>query len=329
MRRPLLSLDQEQFFLNRYMHDRPEIAFFYYPPCEERFHISLEIWERLYVENRFKNIIIVTQNEILRNIWNVWLNLRKLRPRPVNKHLFIRSIDQLQDMSPQDMQATFAGGSTLAILDEIDLSTYWKGVHFLFHNKYVLSANYSQTLCLTSKMDEKYNNIPHNYTRTIEYIYNTNFFQLEIVRRNIARFSPSQEVLQSLWAKHLSIDSLSWRQFEKLVAELLCTDGYTINTIKGTKDGGIDVVAFKNDGISGYFKTVWQAKKYSKNKVGLHLIRELADSVHEFNASKGIIVTTSFLTADALQRVHRDRYTLGKVDRTDLQSWVSRILSDT
>lgn len=61
-------------------------------------------------------------------------------------------------------------------------------------------------------------------------------------------------------------------------------------------------------------------------KVGLHLIRELADSVHEFKASKGIIVTTSFLTKGALDRVERDKYTLGKVDRNDLEAWINRIL---
>jgi HJR/Mrr/RecB family endonuclease len=79
----------------------------------------------------------------------------------------------------------------------------------------------------------------------------------------------------------------------QVVAELLELDGYTIELMNGTKDGGIDVVAIKGEGISGYYKTVWQAKKYNKTKVGLHHIRELADSVHELGASKGIIVTTS------------------------------------
>jgi len=60
--------------------------------------------------------------------------------------------------------------------------------------------------------------------------------------------------------------------------------------------------------------------------VELSTIRELADSVQEFKASKGIIITSTFLTAGALQRIERDKYTLSKVDRNDLEKWIDTIL---
>jgi len=45
----------------------------------------------------------------------------------------------------------------------------------------------------------------------------------------------------------LALDNLSWREFEKLIAELLEADGYSIKLMAGTKDGGVDVVAEKLD----------------------------------------------------------------------------------
>lgn len=67
--------------------------------------------------------------------------------------------------------------------------------------------------------------------------------------------------------------------------------------------------------------SVWQAK-HTKNKVQLRVVRELADTTREFRASKGIIVTSSYLTKGALERIERDRYTLGKIDRDELLEWL-------
>src|SRR5262249_17547238 len=55
-------------------------------------------------------------------------------------------------------------------------------------------------------------------------------------------------------------------------------------------------------------------------------IRELADTRNEFGASKAIIVTSSHLTRGALDRIERDKYVLGKVDREELQAWIQRTL---
>jgi restriction system protein len=123
---------------------------------------------------------------------------------------------------------------------------------------------------------------------------------------------------------------MSWRDFEKLIATLLENDGYVVELMQGSKDGGVDVVAVKDLGANGYFKALWQAKKQSlSNKVGISVVRELADTRQEFGASKGIIVTSSYLTRGALQRIDRDKYILGKVDREDLDAWIKRTLFAT
>jgi len=81
----------------------------------------------------------------------------------------------------------------------------------------------------------------------------------------------------------------------------------------------------KEDPITGFFMAVWQAKKLKEgNKVDIHVIRELADTRQQHNATKGIIVTTTSLTKDALDRIEQDRYILGKVDGDDLFSWIRK-----
>ncbi|SIO38163.1 restriction endonuclease [Salinivibrio sp. ES.052] len=160
-----------------------------------------------------------------------------------------------------------------------------------------------------------------------EFIYQPEIIRLPETQIEIARYSPSILLLEQLRAPGFSLESLSWRQFEILISRLLEADGYEIELMNGTKDGGVDIVAVKDMKEAGLYKALWQAKKYkTSSKVGISAIRELADVRNEFGASKGILVTTSFLTRGALDRVYRDKYILGKVDRNDLGNWINRQL---
>lgn len=160
-----------------------------------------------------------------------------------------------------------------------------------------------------------------------EYLFQPEIIQLPETQIQIARFSPSLNLLDSFRLRRATLDELNWRQFEILISELLESDGYDIKLMSGTKDGGVDIVAVKDLGELGMFKTLWQAKKYSASrKIGISTIRELADVRNEFKASKAFIVTSSFLTSGALGRIQRDKYLLGKIDRNDLDAWINRKL---
>lgn len=166
-----------------------------------------------------------------------------------------------------------------------------------------------------------------NYQFGHEYIFEPKLIYLPSTQIEIVRFSPSIALINEFRLRTTNLDQLSWRQFEILISQLLESDGYEIELMSGTKDGGVDVVAYKDLGEAGLFKTIWQAKKYRiSRKIGIETIRELADVRSEHNASKAFIVTSSFLTAGALARVDRDKYILGKVDRDDLESWIHRKL---
>jgi restriction endonuclease Mrr len=149
---------------------------------------------------------------------------------------------------------------------------------------------------------------------------------LIVPETDIARYSPSIPLLDKLLHGTVDLDGLHWREFEELVADLLFKDGYHVELGPGRNDGGKDIIAVKEIEGIGLFMAVWQAKKLGAGrKVGIEVVRELADTCREQKASKGIIVTTTSLTKGAIQRVQRDRFILGKVDRDDLLAWISRI----
>ncbi len=145
------------------------------------------------------------------------------------------------------------------------------------------------------------------------------------IRERIIIYSPSQLLLEQLRQQRISLHDIHWRQFEEIVAELLQQDGYMVELGRGTKDGGKDIVAVKEVPGCGLIMSVWQAKKLNReNKVDIHVIRELADTRIQNGASKGVIVTTTSLTKDALKRIEQDRYLLHKVDGEDLATWIQQ-----
>jgi len=126
------------------------------------------------------------------------------------------------------------------------------------------------------------------------------------------------------------LSELGWREFEKLIAELLQDHGWTVTLMQGTKDQGIDVIAERIDGILGDIRSIWQAKKYSMDrKVQLRHVRELSAVVEQNRATKGIIVTTSGLTRGAIEWIRRDMYRLGAKSGDYVERWVRSRLYET
>lgn len=130
-------------------------------------------------------------------------------------------------------------------------------------------------------------------------------------------------VAANLLKKGRLLSELHWRDFEKLIAQLLEKSGWLIELMQGSKDGGIDVVATIRDPEVGLIKSLWQAKKYHpSNKVQVNVVRELAGIRDNQKATKGIIVTTSSLTKGALDWIRQDEFRLGYKDKNDIEEWV-------
>ena len=275
------------------------------------------------------NIIVISERKALQQQW-----------RSVARDLDI-FLDDVIDSTESGMFITFQN-----LNDPENLTLFGKIITqrdslivFDEVNRYIEKADEISKLANSANNRSKFlylSDIPVNYegfdwTYKMdfgrEFLYEPAIIHLPQAQFEIVRYSPSLNLLGRLQARSLTLDELSWRQFEKLVSQLLESDGYEVELTRGTKDDGVDIIAVKDMKEAGLYKVVWQAKKNRvSRKIGISTIRELADVRNQFGASKGILVTTSFLTSGALARVHRDRYTLGKVDRNDIEAWINRKL---
>jgi hypothetical protein len=97
-----------------------------------------------------------------------------------------------------------------------------------------------------------------------------------------------------------SIQSLDPIEFENLVKALLIKMGFNATTTKASGDGGIDIIAINEQPIIGG-KYLIQCKKYAiGNNVGEPVIRELYGVMHAENANKGILISTSDFSKQAI-----------------------------
>jgi hypothetical protein len=140
--------------------------------------------------------------------------------------------------------------------------------------------------------------------------------------------SPLLTWLEKLLSHEIPHCASDWRRFEEAIAELLQRDGYHVILGPGRKDGGQDLIATKEDPVLGCIATIWQAKMLAPgNKVEVGIVRGLAGAfvLNNTKATKGIVVTTTYLTKDALLQVEQNRHFLGKQDRDDLIPWINQV----
>ena len=85
-------------------------------------------------------------------------------------------------------------------------------------------------------------------------------------------------------------------EFEHLVRQIFEEMGMQAWNTQAIKDDGVDAVAVNNSAVFGGMCII-QAKRY-RNAVGVEAIRALAGVMEDKHATKGILVTTSWVTKD-------------------------------
>jgi len=133
----------------------------------------------------------------------------------------------------------------------------------------------------------------------------------------------NDELIRHL-AKHpeLLYDLHPWR-FEELVAELLRAQGFEPTLTPRTRDGGRDILAARSDALGSLLYLV-ECKRYGpKNKVGVEVVRAIHGVTNSERATKGVIVTTSFFTKNAIDFATPLKYGIGLHDFETLKSWLA------
>jgi restriction system protein len=94
-----------------------------------------------------------------------------------------------------------------------------------------------------------------------------------------------------------SIRSLTWQEFEKLVAEWFHRVGYSVVEEGGPHaDGGIDLIARGKDE-----KILIQCKHWRARVVGVAVVRELYGVMTAERATGGALITSGSFSADAIE----------------------------
>ena len=117
------------------------------------------------------------------------------------------------------------------------------------------------------------------------------------------------------------IHALDWRTFERILARILEDFGYTVELQRGTRDGGIDIIALKQNTPFGPHRYLVQAKKWT-HRVGVAPVRELLYLQQYYGATKACLATTSTFTRGAWQLGREHWWRLELRDFNKLHEWI-------
>lgn len=117
----------------------------------------------------------------------------------------------------------------------------------------------------------------------------------------------------------VSVKSLKWLEFERLVGEALRRDGFQVAEQGGAApDGGVDLVARK-DGKRFFV----QCKQWRTQQVGVAVVRELHGVVKANWADGGIVVTGGKFTREA--REFAELCHMKLIDGEMLEKFIGRV----
>lgn|GEM_PF-5898622 len=115
------------------------------------------------------------------------------------------------------------------------------------------------------------------------------------------------------------------REFERLIAEALKSFGYLVRLGPLGRDGGVDIYAEKELALGTELVLV-QCKRYDpKRKVSEPVIKQLYADVADRQATRGLVVTSSYFTSTALKYMEIHKYRLGGADRDRLLGWLESL----
>lgn len=115
---------------------------------------------------------------------------------------------------------------------------------------------------------------------------------------------------------------ISPRAFEELMAEVFSTFGYIVELTAPSRDGGKDIVAIRADhGIVS--KLLIECKRYvPPNMVKVGLVRQLYGVKQLEQATKAVLVTTSYFTRGARELEQQHLYELELKDFDAVTEWI-------
>jgi HJR/Mrr/RecB family endonuclease len=138
-----------------------------------------------------------------------------------------------------------------------------------------------------------------------------------------------KRIITDIYRDNNNLLQLNSRTFEEVIAELLRSQGFTVELTKQTRDGGYDLIALSHSQGGFPLKFLVECKRYASQKIGIDVVRNLMYVVQQEQANKGIIAATTFFTRDAKE--HRQAihpYQLDLRDKFDVLEWIRQYGED-
>lgn len=132
----------------------------------------------------------------------------------------------------------------------------------------------------------------------------------------------SNEALRWLADHPNSLDGLHSYDFENLVAELFDRAGFAVTLTARSKDRGVDLFATRHTSL-GPLLYVVECKRYRRDRaVGPGWVRQLSYVVDREHANVGVLATTSFFSAGAIEEQREIPFKLTLRDQADIRRWL-------
>jgi restriction endonuclease Mrr len=116
----------------------------------------------------------------------------------------------------------------------------------------------------------------------------------------------TKKIITDIYKDNLKLFTIESREFEELIAELLLSQGFKVELTGKTRDNGYDIIAIKYIDDHNPLKFLVECKRYTNRKVGVEIIRGFKEVIDTEKANRGIIVTTSYFTKDAIKKQKRN-----------------------
>jgi len=130
---------------------------------------------------------------------------------------------------------------------------------------------------------------------------------------------PVLSVYEQILFDPQAVYTLEPDEFEEFVAEVFRNHGFNAVVTQKTRDGGVDITAsFEMGGV--LYRTYFECKHYRPDRpVGAPIVRALYGAMERDRIDKGVLVTTSRFTRDAIKEAEMFNGRIKLVDYQELQ----------
>jgi restriction system protein len=131
-----------------------------------------------------------------------------------------------------------------------------------------------------------------------------------------------QRFIDFLVANIYELPSIHWRQFERLVAEYLHRQGYTVQLGPGINDDGVDIRMWPSESESGGHPLLIVQCKRQRAKVEKVVVKALWADMQAENATRGMVATTRSISPVAEATIAGRGYAIDAADQNAIAHWL-------